>query len=64
MPYINHKGVNIHYKVEGSGQPLVMLHGLFLSIQEWYDDIYVERLRSENQLFHIAPVYDLTHHLN
>ena len=50
MPYINNKGVKTHYKVEGYGQPLVMLHGLFLSIQEWYEDNYVEKLRSENQL--------------
>lgn len=29
MPYTGNDGTRIHYKVEGSGPPLILQHGMF-----------------------------------
>lgn len=50
MPFINNNGINIHYKVEGQGPPLVMLHGLFGSLQDFYECGYVDALQESHQL--------------
>jgi pimeloyl-ACP methyl ester carboxylesterase len=34
MPFFDSAGVSIHYEVEGSGRPVVLLHGLSSSIQQ------------------------------
>jgi len=50
MPYVDNKGVRIHYEVEGKGPPLVLVHGLGNSLQTWYDDGYVEPLKKNYHL--------------
>ena len=50
MPYIMNNGINIHYQIEGSGPPLILLHGLFGSIENWYAFGYVEELKKEYKL--------------
>lgn len=50
MPYANNQGVHIHYKEVGDGEPLVMQHGFYGSIQDWYEFGYVETLRKEFRL--------------
>ena len=48
MPFIDNKGVRIHYVVEGQGEPLIMIHGGPGSLQEW--DGYVHYLKDKYQL--------------
>jgi pimeloyl-ACP methyl ester carboxylesterase len=50
MPYINNQGVSIHYEITGEGTPLVMQHGFFSSIQDWYEFGYVENLKKVHKL--------------
>lgn len=50
MPHTNNHGVHIHYKVEGVGSPIVLLHGLSGSLQSWYDRGYVDSLKKKHQL--------------
>lgn len=50
MPYINNRGVRIHYEVEGDGPPLVLGHGFGDSVKGWYDYGYVSVLRNCYQL--------------
>lgn len=50
MPYINNKGINIHYKVEGNGDPLVLMHGFAGSLYDWYNFGYVEALKDKYTL--------------
>ena len=51
MPTIDNSGVAIHYEVEGSKGPVVvMVHGMGMSAQDWYRAGYVETLREEYRL--------------
>ena len=50
MPFANNNGINIHYKVEGQGPPLVLLHGGLTKIQGFYEFGYVEALKESCQL--------------
>jgi pimeloyl-ACP methyl ester carboxylesterase len=50
MPYSINRGVRIHYRVEGEGQPLVLQHGFTDSLETWYDLGYVEALKSNYRL--------------
>ena len=50
MPYANHNGVQIHYKIEGTGPPLVLQHGSTMSLERWYQTGYVEPLKQHFQL--------------
>jgi len=50
VPYASNQGVRIHYEVEGKGQPLVLVHGLGHSLQDWYDYGYVEPLKKNYHL--------------
>lgn len=50
MPFAKNAGTRIHYEVEGSGPPLVLLHGSFASGADWRDLGYVNALKHENQL--------------
>ena len=36
MPRVDNKGVSIHYRVEGSGPPLVLGHAFTDSSEHWY----------------------------
>ncbi len=50
MPYVDNKGIRIHYEVEGRGPPFVLIHGLCHSLRDWYDNGYVESLKSGYRL--------------
>lgn len=44
MPFANHDGLNIYYEVEGKGTPVVLAHGLSMSLEDWREFGYVESL--------------------
>ena len=50
MPYTFSQGEKIHYHVEGSGPPLVLQHGGFGSLHDWYDYNYVSALKEDYRL--------------
>jgi len=50
MPATRRSGLAIHYELDGSGPPLVLLHGGFTSTELWQIDGYVGGLREERQL--------------
>ena len=50
MPFADNDGIRIHYKVEGEGPPLVLYHGLSLSLEFWRILGYVEALKRNYQL--------------
>jgi len=37
MSYTDNRGIRIHYRIEGSGPPLVLQHGFTQSIDDWYE---------------------------
>lgn len=37
MPYVDNRGVRIHYAVERDGPPLLLHHGTFASGDTWRD---------------------------
>lgn len=45
MPYIISHGEEIHYHLEGDGPPLILHHGGFGSIEDWYEYGYVQGLK-------------------
>jgi pimeloyl-ACP methyl ester carboxylesterase len=55
MPYANHKGVRIHYEVDGTGPPLVLEHGLGTSLELWRLTGFAEPLKSDYQLILVDP---------
>ena len=51
MPYAYNSDIRIHYEVRGGdGPPLVLMHGLTYSIEDWERDGYVERIDSNYRL--------------
>ena len=50
MSFVNNKGVRIHYQVIGNGVPVVMQHGFFLSVEDWYEFEYVKNLSQDCKL--------------
>jgi len=50
MPFIENNGVKIHYKVEGNGPALVLIHGGLSSLEDWYDLSYVEQMKADHKL--------------
>jgi pimeloyl-ACP methyl ester carboxylesterase len=44
VPYVLNGGIKIHYHVEGNGPALVLRHGGFGSIEDWYEYGYVTAL--------------------
>ncbi len=50
MRHASNQGVHIHYEVEGEGPPLVLQHGLTVSLSSWYDRGYVDRLKNDYRL--------------
>ncbi len=50
MPYAINQGIRIHYRVEGSGPPLVLQHGILWSVEGWYRVGYVDALSPSYRL--------------
>lgn len=50
MPFITNEGVNIHYKVEGQGPGVILQHGFFGSMEDWYEYGYVDALKDDYQV--------------
>lgn len=50
MSYVNNGKIKIHFRVEGQGLPLVMLHSGFGSLEDFYEFGYVDSLRDSHQL--------------
>lgn len=50
VPYASNQGVRIHYKVEGDGPSLLLLHGGLNNLKMWYELDYVEPLKKDYQL--------------
>jgi pimeloyl-ACP methyl ester carboxylesterase len=50
MPKVMSGGVPIHYRVEGRGFPLAMLHGSTLCSEVWGDYGYIDALRERRRL--------------
>ena len=50
MAYVSNHGIGIHYTVEGKGPPLVLQHGLGLSLEAWHQTGYVDALKNDYQL--------------
>jgi pimeloyl-ACP methyl ester carboxylesterase len=60
MPFTNNHidGTKIHYEVEGSGPPLVLVHGFSNSLRGWQDYGYVDALKDDYRLV----MYDVRAH--
>lgn len=50
VPYIKSERFNIHYQVEGAGEPLVLYHWSLGFLDVWHELGYVERLKSKYRL--------------
>jgi pimeloyl-ACP methyl ester carboxylesterase len=50
MPATRRSGLTIHYELEGSGPPVVLLHGGFASSETWRVEGYVAGLADDFQL--------------
>jgi pimeloyl-ACP methyl ester carboxylesterase len=50
MPTTRRSGLAIHYELDGSGPPLVLLHGGFSSSAFWRIDGYLDGLRDDHEL--------------
>ncbi len=53
MPYAQHGEVRIHYRVEGSGRPMVLLHGFGGSCEQFYFLGWMDALREHYRLIAI-----------
>ncbi len=57
--FIEVNGINIHYKIEGNGPPLVLLHGICASLYTW--DGWVEQLKNNYKIIRLdVPGWGLT----
>lgn len=50
MPYITSKDVRIHYELRGQGDPLLLVHGMFVNWKWWRDTGFVEALQDSFRL--------------
>lgn len=50
MPFTLSHGEKIHYHVEGAGSPLLLQHGGYGSMEDWYEYGYVDALKNRFQL--------------
>ena len=50
MPHVVNDGVSIHYYVEGHGAPLILEHGFTDSSEIWFEQGYVEALKTKYNL--------------
>ncbi len=50
MPFVMNGDTKINYVIEGKGDCLVLQHGLYGSIEDWYEFGYVDALKDNYQL--------------
>lgn len=50
MSFTDNDGIRIHYEVEGSGPPLLLLHGTAGSTQDWRQNGFLSALQDTNRL--------------
>jgi pimeloyl-ACP methyl ester carboxylesterase len=50
MPFIDNRGIKIHYEVEGNGPPLVLMHGALQEGSIWTTSGYVPELKKHYRL--------------
>jgi pimeloyl-ACP methyl ester carboxylesterase len=50
MPFVDNRGVRIHYATMGNGPALVLHHGTTGSGADWIDLGYVDALKADHQL--------------
>ena len=55
MPYVSSGDVRIHYRIEGTGPPLLILPGFSDSVETWYEYGYVESLSGDYRLILVDP---------
>lgn len=57
--FVNIHGMDVHYKIEGSGMPIVLLHGTGSSLHTW--DAWTAELTSHYKVVRLdLPAYGLT----
>lgn len=57
--YIEVDGTRVHYRIEGQGPPLLLLHGVLAQLQTW--DGWVEQLKDHYQIVRLdLPGFGLT----
>ena len=61
MPYVTSRGSQIHYSAEGSGPPVVLLHGLLSNAESWKRWGFVDALADG---YRVACVDSLGHGLS
>ena len=54
MPSVINKGISIHYRVEGDGPPLVLVHGITDGSDVFYEQGYVAALKSTSGVVECA----------
>ena len=57
MPYCDSNGYKIYYEIEGQGSPLLLHHGLTMSIDDWRDIGYVKALEQDYKLILMSPIH-------
>ncbi len=55
MPYVSHGDIRIHYRVEGTGPPLLIVPGFSDSVESWYEYGYVKSLSADYRLILVDP---------
>ena len=50
MPDVDNKGIKIQYRIDGEGQPLMLVHGFSGCSETWYDYGYAQVLRNNYKL--------------
>ena len=53
MPYANNKGIKIHYQIEGTNKPLIMLHGLLGNSKIYRINGFIDILKRDYKLIPI-----------
>ena len=54
MPYFEHAGCQLYYEDHGQGEPLLLVHGLGSSIQDWeYQLPHLQQHRFKNPEYEV-----------
>ncbi len=50
MPYVDHLGMRLHYRTEGGGPAVILVHGFTQSCESWFAAGYVDALKDRYQV--------------